>query len=457
MDQSSIIEELIKKGQLPTAERIRDMLRQEMVPVTIKKPVIVEKDSSVQILTNETFQPKKIEVPDFVNYFRGRYNYFKNLMINRPELSNATSISRLTPGAKTSIIACILDIKRLPTGTAKLLLEDLSGQVTAIISAKSPEAFAKIDSLCQDEVLAFKGSASKSVFFVDDVVWPDIMQKPKNTTPDEVYLATLSDIHIGSKKFLPKNFNKFIKWINGKYGSEKQRELAKKTKYVAVVGDIVDGVGIYPTQEKELQITDIYKQYDVTAKFFSHIPDDKQIIMIPGNHDAMRIEEHQPKLYKDLATPLYDLPNIHHAPNPANVIIHKQDDFPGVHLLMYHGYSFDYFVENIASLRTAGGYDAADKLWEFLLKRRHLAPTYGATLSLPMSEDPLLIKQVPDIAISGHIHKAKIGNYKGVLCISCSCFQDTTSFQQKMGHTPTPGFVPITNLQTGKAWTLRFK
>jgi DNA polymerase II small subunit len=270
-------------------------------------------------------------------------------------------------------------------------------------------------------------------------------------------MACLSDVHVGSKQFLPKNFDKFLKWINGKYGNSRQRALAEKTKYVVVCGDIVDGVGIYPSQEKELQITDIYKQYDVTAKLFSQIPSDKQVIMIPGNHDAMRIEEHQPRLYKDLATPLYDLPNVHIAPNPSNVMIHKQDNFPGVHLLMYHGYSFDWFVENIASLRMAGGYDAADKLWEFLLRRRHLAPTYGATLALPMNEDPLLIREIPDIAISGHIHKSKIGSYKGVTTISCSCFQDTTSFQQKMGHSPTPGKVPIVNLQSGKAWQLRFR
>jgi len=250
---------------------------------------------------------------------------------------------------------------------------------------------------------------------------------------------------VGSRMFLPKTLNKFLKWLNGNYDNARQRAIADKTKYIVVCGDIVDGVGIYPSQEKELKITDIYKQYDVTAKLFSKISDDKQVIMIPGNHDAMRIEEHQPRLYKDLATPLYELPNVHMAPNPANVIIHKKDNFPGVHLLMYHGYSFDYFVENIASLREAGGYDAADKLWEFLLK------------ALPMNEDPLLIREVPDIAISGHIHKSKIGSYKGVQTISCSCFQDTTSFQQRMGHHPNPGVVPLVNLQTGKAWSLRFK
>ncbi|HKZ49458.1 MAG TPA: metallophosphoesterase [Candidatus Nanoarchaeia archaeon] len=457
MDQSAIIEQLIRAGQLPTPDKIRSMLQQEMVSVPIKKHSVENGETSVQILTNETYSPQKIEVKDFVNYFRGRHNYFKNVLINRPELSNATSIARLSGNTKTSIIAAIVDIKRLSTGTMKLQLEDLSGRISAIISAKNPEALAKAQSLCLDEVVAFKGSSGKSIFFVDDITWPDIPPKQRARTPDEVYMACLSDVHVGSRMFLPKTLNKFLKWLNGNYGNARQRAIADKTKYIVVCGDIVDGVGIYPSQEKELKITDIYKQYDVTAKLFSKISDDKQVIMIPGNHDAMRIEEHQPRLYKDLATPLYELPNVHMAPNPANVIIHKKDNFPGVHLLMYHGYSFDYFVENIASLREAGGYDAADKLWEFLLKRRHLAPTYGATLALPMNEDPLLIREVPDIAISGHIHKSKIGSYKGVQTISCSCFQDTTSFQQRMGHHPNPGVVPLVNLQTGKAWSLRFK
>ncbi len=264
-------------------------------------------------------------------------------------------------------------------------------------------------------------------------------------------------MHAGSNMFLPEQLEKFIKWTRGEFGDSSQKEMAQKTKYIFVLGDTVDGVGIYPEQEKELKVKDIYKQFELAAEFLSRIPEDKQIIICPGNHDGIRICEPQPPLYKDIAAPLYDLPNVIHVSNPAVVNIHKQDGFPGFDVLMYHGYSFDYFVDAIEALRLAGGYDAPDKIIEFLLKRRHLAPSYGSTLALPMLNDPLLIKQVPDIIATGHIHKAKIAQYRGVLTIAASCWQARTSFQEKVGHHPEPSRVPIINLKTGQAKMLKFE
>jgi DNA polymerase II small subunit len=459
--ESEIIQRLIESGELPTPDKIKALLQaqqQDAVSIPIKKTKVVDKDSSVEILTKDTYVGKKYKVNDFTEYFRNRYTFYKNLISNRPEFSNATSIGRLQQGDKATIIAAVFDIRKLPTGTMKLVLEDLTGQITAIISSKKDqEVLDKVKQLIPDEVLAFKGAVGKGVFFVDDLFWPDIPVKQRNLTKDEVYVAFSGDIHVGSKSFLPKDLNKFVSWLQGKRGNPRQRRIAAKTKYVTILGDVVDGVGIFPSQEKELDINDIYKQYDVAAKYLAEIPSDKHILVIPGNHDALRICEPQPALYKDLAAPLYDLPNVIMLPNPSTVKLHKQDDFPGVDILMYHGYSFDSFVDSVEALRLAGGYDAADKLWEFLLKRRHLAPTYGATLALPIEQDPLLITTVPDIAASGHIHKSKIGMYRGVRTISGSCWQDKTTFQLRMGHNPTPGLVPMVNLKTGHAWQLKFK
>jgi len=52
------------------------------------------------------------------------------------------------------------------------------------------------------------------------------------------------------KQFLPREFEKFVSWLRGEVGDEKQKDIARKTKYIIVLGDIVDGVGIYPEQEK---------------------------------------------------------------------------------------------------------------------------------------------------------------------------------------------------------------
>ncbi|MBI2041121.1 MAG: metallophosphoesterase [DPANN group archaeon] len=465
MDQAAAIKALIQLGQLPTSDKIRELtsgLQHEEPELlglkTSESRIKIEnKNSSVEILQHFDWKPKKVTVQDFTAYFRKRYEYMKNLLMSRAETENATSISKLSSMAgKTTIVGMISDIRKLPTGTVKLALEDLSGTTDAIISVKNPELAKKIPFLAPDEVLAFKGSIGRGIFFVDDIIWPDIPIKQRQNCPEEVYAAFTGDIHSGSNMFLPKEFEKFIQWLKGDYGDEKMKNIAKKTKYIFVLGDLIDGVGIYPEQEKELHIKDAAGQYDLLAKYFSEIPDDKHIIVIPGNHDALRLCEPQPTIPKDLAAPLYKLPNVINVSNPAMLKLHKQDDYPGFDVLMYHGYSFDHFVDTVEALRLAGGYDAPDKIWEFLLKRRHLAPTYGATLALPMDPDPLTIRQVPDLVASGHIHKAGFGNYKNVLSVSCSCWQSRTNFQVRVGHKPEPAIIPVYGLHNGKAMMMEF-
>ena len=103
------------------------------------------------------------------------------------------------------------------------------------------------------------------------------LYKKMAKTPDEVYVACAPDLHVGSKMFLEEKFQKFIKWLNGQYGTPQQRAVGMKTKYIVICGDIVDSVGVYPTQEKELAITDIYKQYETVANLLSQIPTDRHI------------------------------------------------------------------------------------------------------------------------------------------------------------------------------------
>jgi site-specific DNA-cytosine methylase len=99
----------------------------------------------------------------------------------------------------------------------------------------------------------------------------------------------LSDVHIGSLTFLEDAFSRFIDWINCDYGNEEQRRVAEDVKYLIIGGDIVDGIGVYPNQDKELAIKDITQQYNEAARFLGNIRSDIKIIIAPGNHDASRV------------------------------------------------------------------------------------------------------------------------------------------------------------------------
>ena len=248
-----------------------------------------------------------------------------------------------------------------------------------------------------------------------------------------------------------------MQWIRGEIGNEAQRSIAEKIKYIFILGDIVDGCGVYPGQEEELIIKDIYEQYKRCAELLAQIPQDKKIIICPGNHDAMRLAEPQPQLYRDFAEQLYKLPNIIMVSNPSTVNIHSSEDFPGFDVLLYHGYSFDYFVSNTDAIRNRGGYNRADILMKFLLQKRHLAPTHTSTLYIPDAvKDPLVIERVPDFFVTGHIHKSIASNYRNTTLICGSCWQSKTSFQERVGHQPEPSRVPIVNLKTREIKILKF-
>ncbi len=451
MEEREAVQQLISAGDIPTQDKVSAMVAESKL---LRRTY----ETSVEVLQKAEIKPQKFTVKCFTTYFRNRYEYVKSLLINRAEVENATSISKIkNQNSRATLIAIVYHMTKLPTGTLKLVIEDPSGSLPAIISAKNQELMKKAQSLVHDDILAFRGAASKGFFFVDDLIWPDIPQKQRPSAPDDIYVAFTSDLHVGSKQFLPQQFEKFISWLNCEIGDERQKEIAEKTKYVIILGDVVDGIGVYPGQEGELEVKDIYKQYKIAAEYLARFPKDKQLIVIPGNHDVVRICEPQPTFYKDIAPQLYELPNVLMLPNPSTVKIHRQENFPGVDILIYHGHSFDYFVDNVEALRLAGGYDAPDKVAEFLLRRRHLAPTYSSTLVLPLADDPLRIHTAPDIMATGHIHKAKIGQYKNTLTISGSCWQSKTSFQEKIGHHPDPCFVPVVNLKTWKATMLSFK
>jgi len=415
---------------------------------------------SVKIIFSYEEDSKKRNIQDFVQYFNSRYKAMEKILRTRPELKNITTINRIKnkrDKESLSLIGIVTNKRTTKNGNLFLELEDQTGTINVLINKNKPEIFNEANSIVLDETLGINGVNGENIVFANKIVWPEISFKELKKSPDEAYALFLSDLHIGSNNFLPEAFNKFLKWINKEVGNETQKETASKVKYIFIVGDLVDGCGIYPEQDKELDIKDIYNQYEECAKLLSKIPQEIKIIICPGNHDAMRIAEPQPPLYQDFAKPIYELPNIVSLSNPSLINIHSSEKFSGFDVLLYHGYSFDYFVANVDSIRNKGGYDRADLIMKFLLKRRHLAPTHTSTLYIPdTQQDPLVISKIPDFFITGHIHKSIAANYKNITLISGSCWQSKTSFQEKVGHNPEPGRVPIVNLKTREIKILKF-
>jgi DNA polymerase II small subunit len=449
-------ETAIQKPNQETSESVDSLSTSEYTPADPNDPypMFAKKQYA--------FEKNNYVVKDFVKYFTSRFKALESMLCVRQELINLTSIRRLQTKAereKVSIIAMVYSKDETKNGNFIFTVEDLTGQYKVLVTKKSP-AFATALDTSLDEVIGFSGSLGDKILFANSMINPDVpLLTEIKRAPDEVYAVVVSDIHIGSNLFLPDRWQNFISWLKGEFGGEKEKEIASKVGYVFIVGDIIEGIGIFPGQEKELTLPDIYDQYKEAARYLAQIPQDKKVILQTGNHDACRIAEPQPRIYEDFAEDLYKIPNLSIVTNPCVINIHRKGSFPGFDCLLYHGFSYTHYCDTIASIKSSGLpiSDRTGLIMKYLLQRRHLAPQYASTRVLPNpDEDCLVIDKVPDFFFSGHIHKAVVTNYRGVTLICGSCFQSNSAYQEKFGHTPIPGQVPIINLKTRQVRMLEF-
>lgn len=422
-----------------------------------------EKDEpkKVEVINSYDLESKKRSLQDFVAYFNTRYKMLEKFLRERQELANVTSINRIRNKKEIESVAVIGMVKEksvTKNGNTVLTIEDMTGEINVLVNKVKPEIAEMVKDIVYDEMVGIIGTTGNNIIFANNIIQPDIpLTKEFKKSPLPGSVAFISDIHFGSKYFLKEDFEKFIAWLRGETGSEKQRAAAQSVQYLFVVGDLVDGVGIYPGQEEELHVRDVKEQYKGIAHYLSQIPERIQLILCPGNHDAVRLSEPQPLFAKEFSAPLYSLPNATIVSNPAYIRIHAGKGFQGFTVLLYHGYSFDHYIANVDTIRNQGGYDRADLVMKFLLKRRHLAPTHTSTLYVPdPDKDALVIDKVPDFFVTGHIHKTAVGLYRNITLVSGSCWQSTTPFQIKVGHHPEPSRVPLVDLQTRKVKILKF-
>jgi|SRR3989344_638875 len=403
---------------------------------------------SVKIISSSIGACKRIEVKDFVKHFRNRYLSLKKILQERPELDSLMSIDKISGGRNFSIIGIVSNKTVTKNGNIILEVEDLTGKAKLLISQNKEEVFAKSKEILLDDVIGFKCSGDSNFLFVNDFFYPDCFLKEKKRLSQEVYALFISDIHVGSNKFLANNFSKFIDWLNGVGCDAKQKEMLKKIRYLFVVGDTIDGVGVYPGQEKELAIKDIKKQYELLAAYYKKIPSYISIIQCAGQHDAVRVAEPQPPVGEDFGACLHEIDNLYLVSNPSFVEIGGGES-EGFKILLYHGASMHGVISEIEELRLGKAHAHPAQVIKHLLLRRHLGPTHGITTYIPNSvADPLVIEHVPDIITTGDLHRTDIDVYNNVLIIANSCWQSITAFEEKVGNEPDPCKVPVLNLKT---------
>jgi len=390
-----------------------------------------------------------VDVEGFLQYFKSRYNKISKLFRMRGDLNGIVKtgeISKLPMKTRFKIIGMVGEL--VVRGRRLYLdLEDDEGSITIITA--DDDVFRKGLMLLKDQVVCVDViKLREDLFIAKDFIWPDIATKVNNRADRRVFAVFISDLHVGSIHFLEDLFNNFIKWLNGRYGSEFHKELASRVRYLVIAGDIVDGIGVYPNQINELEIRDLYEQYEAAAKLLSKIPRHIEIIIIPGNHDAAAKALPQPPIPEEYAKELHMDERIHILSNPSYISLE------GVEVLICHGKALD----DILSSKPGLDFQHPAKGMELLLKCRHLAPIYGATTPIaPEREDRLVIERVPDILHMGHVHIHQIRRYRGVTLIASGSWQSQTSYQRRLDIKPTPGIATIVDLSSLQTYAMDFK
>jgi DNA polymerase II small subunit len=402
-------------------------------------------EAKVEIISDPSEKIQPVGIEGFGQLFKSRYEKLMKVLRERPEARQLSRISEVK-GDKPGRVAGLVYSKRATKNGVELVIDDESGKLSVL--ALSEEVKKSTSEVALDQCVMVEFDAKGGRYLLKSVTQPDVPNRIVSPSKKTVYALFLSDLHVGSNKFLEGAFGRLLEWLSGRGAlAHEDEEIIRRLKYVIIGGDIVDGVGVFPNQEYELLESNVYRQYEMVSKKIASIPEHLSVLAIPGNHDSTRQALPQPMIPRRYAEPLYNLKNVIMLGDPSLVRLH------GVSILIYHGRSLDDVLATTPGL----SYERPTEAMKVLLRARHLAPIFGSRTPIaPELEDHLVIDQVPDIFHAGHVHSVGVERYKGILIINSGAWQAQTGYQANLGIMPRPGLVPIVNLATLEVTTREF-
>ena len=410
---------------------------------------VVEPDI-VGDLTIDLKISKNIDVlpPSGIDAFHGllynRYNKLLKILKERPDSNQIIPILSLKadPNITQKIVGLVLD-KSVRRNGVVLVIDDIGAKMTCIVTGDELRNIAS-NILLDQMIMLDVTMRDKGVSYVKNIYSPDVPEHIPVLAKSTIYAVFTSDLQIGSKNFLQTEFRKFISWLSGKMGDV---YVSKRIRYLVIAGDLVDGIGVYPGQDRDLEISDISSQYKYASDLLKMVPSNIEIIIIPGNHDVSRQALPRPPIPRKYCEELYEMHNVKMLGDPCFVSLH------GVKVLISHGKSLDDILSTIPGL----SFSRPTLGMKLLLNARHISPSYSRRTPLaPEFEDRLVIEDIPDIFHSGHIHTVDSEKYKGVLLLNSGTWQGQTPYQASRGILPISAIVPIVNLSTMEVMTRNF-
>ena len=283
METHDVVNFLLKKGFQVTpeaAEHLKIMNRlefQDLVKIIIKSKnrnnddnFMVSLDDVLDHVAQRSLQNDELIVDDYevldgndiiqkqleaVNGYhllmKNRFNKYKQIMYDRQDSRKIIKISSLVQYTDQNEykIAGLLKSRSKLDRSYEIELEDESTDLRLLVT--DGNNIRKVESFLIDQMVIADVVFSKNIgrFIVKNCYSLDIPAESFQSVEgmDPVYGVFLSDIHVGSKTFLEREFYDFLNWINGRSGDQ---EIVSKIRYIVIAGDVVDGIGVYPGQRR---------------------------------------------------------------------------------------------------------------------------------------------------------------------------------------------------------------
>ena len=458
-----LIRELVKEKTRQRAYHIGPADLDELLGVGGDEEV----DADYEVVSDPTGRTASGEGADgYTALFKSRFEKLKAIVSDRPEARRMRTIESLSASPPRSspprqrgregeggggkeeggrrgggdddpYVCGLVTTKSTDRAATRVTIDDPTG--SADLVAYDEDVRKDAEALFHDQlVVARVGAGRGSALVAREIMSPDVADTARRRSKTDAYAVLLSDLHVGSRFFLEREFEYLASWLSG------PDPTARRVRFAMLCGDVVDGVGVYPDQDKELVHKTAGEQMAKLASLLSLVPGHIKIFVIPGNHDPGRRALPQPAIPEKFCPEMYSMPNVVMLGNPASVSLN------GVRVTMFHGQSADDLVKAAPGL----SYDEPAPVMEALLRARHLSPIYGSQTPIaPETEDMLVIDEVPDILHMGHVHRLGFGLHRGVLTVNSGTWQSQTPFQQARGIQPDAGQAVLVNLKTFKVFT----
>jgi DNA polymerase II small subunit len=423
-------------GSLPVTGGLKAAARPEDVLASVPYALLREGFTGPPVATDP--------LAAYSALFQSRYRELARMMRGRPDLGNLRPIRELRSSeGSASIIGIVREVRATQKQHLIVTLDDESGSLSVLIPR---DTTASRTTILGDEVLGLRLEIPHDRGRLARVVAlerPEVpVTRPVRRAGSHRRAIFLSDLHVGSRSFLSEEWSRLAEFLHGRGPLP---EVAASIDHVVVAGDLVDGIGIYPQQERDLAIADVVEQYVELGRRLADLPARLNIVVVPGNHDAVCPAEPQPALPESLRAGLP--PNVRSLGNPSTFALE------GVVVCAYHGRSFDDLIPALPGTN----YGRPTDVMQRMLSMRHLAPIYGDRTPLaPLPRDGLVIDPAPDIFVTGHAHTYGADRYRGVLLLNASTWQAETEYQRMRNITPVAARAAVVDLASLELLSLDF-